>query len=434
MTRPPIAFTDALYGSWCRAWRQVVCIHARRLANWLGTQPQSVVGGLIRVDWAQAVASLPGLVADLELPSVGDGALGRAYGCLRELEARHRADPRRLSSPPPCVQVGGGRHLLVPPMRHTARPRGAGAGTFKLAGEIGVAGTLGLDYCWVPLQDDDILDWRREAALEVLLTTPRLRLGLAPCATHEAMAWTIEADDPRGRDGRVPMHCLGTRDPETLWPAVESLLAAAYDQAVQVLVLPELVLDQNLLVRTGDWLGRHNLPVPRLRLVVAGSRHCAEGGGFANRCTVLDQGGTILWEQDKRSPFVIDDPGTLDRLSPGCCAPAAFEPTVLGRRLVVRETSVGRLLTPICLDFIDDALWSALGADIFLVPAMSPGLERFRLKAQDLGSRHGAASFVCNAQTAGTERYVAYLPLRKPPVPTGRTGKELFILDIDLYV
>ena len=185
---------------------------------------------------------------------------------------------------------------------------------------------------------------------------------------------------------------------------------------------------------TGDWLMRHNLPVPRLYLVVAGSRHCTDDRGFANRCTVLDQAGTVLWEQDKRSPFVIDDPGALDRLRPGCCAPAAYEPTVLGPRLIVRETAIGRLLTPICLDFIDDVLWSALGADIFLVPAMSPGLERFRLKAKDLGSRHGAASFVCNAQTAGAERYVAYLPFRKPPEPTGLPGQELFILDVDLYV
>ena len=276
MTRTPIAFTDALYGSWCRAWRQVVGVHARRLADWLGTQPSSVVGGLIRVDWEQAVSSLPGLVANLDLPSVGNETLARTYGCLRELEARHRADPRRLSAPPPCVQAGGGRHLLVPPMRHTARPRDARR-VFKLTGQIGITGTLGLDYCWVPLQDDDILDWRREAALEALLAAPHLRLGLAPCATHDAMAWTIEAHDPRGHDGRVPLHCRGARAPETLWLTIESLLTAAYAEGVQVLVLPELVLDQDLLTRTGDWLARNNLPVPRLHLVVAGSRHCAPG-------------------------------------------------------------------------------------------------------------------------------------------------------------
>jgi len=93
-----------------------------------------------------------------------------------------------------------------------------------------------------------------------------------------------------------------------------------------------------------------------------------------------------LWEQDKRTPFVIDDPETLRGIKPDCAAAKAFEPTILGHTIALRESLIGRLLTPICLDFIDDPLWAELGADIFLVPAMSAGLSRFRDAAKRLGA------------------------------------------------
>jgi len=436
MIRPREHFPDTLYSPWCRAWIRVVGSHGQRLANWLDGNPQSTVAAAIRVDWDTLVSTLPRLVVDLEAGAAEDLSLVRTYGCLLELEARHRGESRRWFAPPPEIEAAGRRYALVPPTRKTARPPDAPATTFKLSSQVGIAGAHGLEYCWVPLEDDDILDWHREAALDAVLANPRLRLGLAPCATHEQMTWHLDDQAPRGRDGRMPLRCGGAKDAATLWPVIESLLTAAYREEVQVLLLPELILDEAMLAQCRDWLERQNLPSPRLRLIVAGTRHCGEGNDFANRCTVLDQGGALLWEQDKRSPFVIDDRGALARLSPGCRAQAAFEPTILGRQLAVRESAAGRLLTPICLDFIEGALWSELGADIFLVPAMSPGLERFRDRARDMGTRHGAASFVCNAQCAGQERerYVAYLPIRRSLPPTALPGHELFILDVQLYV
>jgi len=129
---------------------------------------------------------------------------------------------------------------------------------------------------------------------------------------------------------------------------------------------------------------------------------------------------------------VIDDPQTLQAIKPGCTAGKAFEPTIAGYTIALRESMAGRLLTPICLDFIDDPLWAELGADIFLAPAMSAGLSRFRDTAKRLGGRHGAASFVCNAATTGKERLVNYLPLRDAPAADLAPGGRLFTIDVKI--
>ena len=195
--------------------------------------------------------------------------------------------------------------------------------------------------------------------------------------------------------------------------------------------MPELVIDTDALARCQDWLAANNQREPRLRLVVAGSRHCDCGDGFANRCTVLDYLGNVLWEQEKRSPFVLEDRATLDRLSPACPVERAFEPTHLGKRLVVADTALGRILTPICLDFIEGDFWGDLGADLYLVPAMTGGLSRFQRRAEELGGRHGAATLVCNARLDG-DRCHAYRPAKSALVPARIEGIELFTVEIEL--
>lgn len=372
----------------------------------------------------------------LETPkenAASEPVLTGLYACLAALEAAHKlVRPSDLRYRYPEANVNGARHVLLTPGRQSVRQAYPKAQHFKQDDEFGLDGALGLGCRWVRLQDEDILDWGHLGALDRLQEQSSVRIGIAPCAVNQDMRWQLDDADRRMPDGRAPLLCLGCGDADTHRQTLEAVLQAAYGAQVQVLLFPELVLDAVALQGVRDWLFRHNLRTPRLRLVVAGSRHCVEGSGFCNRCTVLGLDGGILWEQDKRTPFVIDDPKTLQAIKPGCTAGKAFEPTIPGHTIALRESMAGRLLTPICLDFIDDPLWAELGADIFLVPAMSAGLSRFRATAKQLGGRHGAASFVCNAATTGKERLVDYLPFKDAPKASQVPGGELFTIDVNI--
>lgn len=425
---------SVLYPLWCRAWLHVAA-HQRRLVDLLA---QIKADSSVKfVETGPLAQTLERQLAIADRGEMDDFTLSSLYGCLAALEVRQRTvRPSHLVYQYPEAHVNGARYVLLSPGRQSVRRAYPQARHFKLNSEFGLDGALGLGCRWVKLQHEDVLDWRPLSALDRLRSpTPHpqaaLRIGIAPCADAASQCWRLDDHDLRAPDGRAPLQCLGSGNAAAQWQTVETVLQAAYDEGVQVLLFPELVLDAATLQAVRDWLATHNLRAPRLRLVVAGSRHHPEADGWRNRCTVLDLAGEVLWEQDKRTPFVIDDAKTLQTLKVGCTAARAFEPTRPGYAVVLRESLLGRLLTPICLDYIDDALWAELGADIFLVPAMSKGLSRFRDMAKNLGGLHGTASFVCNAETVGKDRLVGYLPVRGAPAATPVAGAELFTIDVD---
>lgn len=379
-------------------------------------------------------AELDNVLKKLDAGDQDSPLIARALGCLHALENLHPQDPRVFVRHPP-VFAERQNHALIPPLRRITRSTDP-AVIFPLANDLAVDGTLKLRYRWLPLQIGDELVWRH-LALDALRGTSPLRIGLAPFAAADAMGWKVTPADVRGLDNRVPVQCQGALAPDALWECVEALLKAAAVQKIHVLLMPELVVDDHLLQRCRDWLKRHNPQHRHPRLVVAGSRHCADGADFANRCTVLDFIGNILWEQDKRSPFVIHDADEVRQLCPRDPPERLFEPTALGPKLMVAESAIGRLLTPICLDYIQGETWSDLGADLYLVPAMTPSLGRFADTAKFLGGEHGAATFVCNALVAGKDehRRCGYLPnkggdkLDFPAVD----GLPMFYVDVPLY-
>jgi hypothetical protein len=187
--------------------------------------------------------------------------------------------------------------------------------------------------------------------------------------------------------------------------------------------------------QTIHWLRTRNLPKPVLRLLVAGSRHLDGNKGFINRYLVLGPGGDPIWEQEKHTSFTLSGNETLQEIQAGCSADKAFEPLQLGSRIAVIQTGAGRILGPICLDFIDAPLWADLGADLYLVPAMSAGLSRFHNQAKILGNRYQAATIVCNADTGSRRdrRIVTYLPTRdKDPPKAQQIAPNLFTFDIKI--
>jgi hypothetical protein len=429
MLDSPPGFDPSWYRPWCLAWLHVQR-HSGRLAGLVQGQPSATLAAKLAGVGTGLGSALDASLTGLDAGRPSDDLLLCTHACLRTLENRHREDARRRWQRPPIQETGQGRHLLVPPPKRSTRPDAPERG-FPLGGDLGVAGVLGLSYRWLPLQIEDQLDWSRFAALDSLHDLTVLRIGLAPLSSMDDMRWEIDSTEPLGLDRRVPMRCTGTLDASTVWDRIEAVLGAAYAAGLHVVLMPELVIDEAALARCQDWLAANNLREPRLRLVVAGSRHCGCGDGFANRCTVLDYMGNALWEQEKRSPFVLDDRATLDRLSPACPVERAFEPTALAKRLVVAETALGRILTPICLDFIEGDFWGDLGADFYLVPAMTGGLSRFKRRAEALGGRHGAATLVCNARL-DSERCHAYRPAKPPIIPVQIEGIELFTVEIDL--
>lgn len=426
-------FSIAIYHAWCRVWLHVQN-YQTRLANQMGQLPylleEEPFFALARDDLGQALSDV---LSQLDSGGADDSVLTQAHVCLLELETRQRAAAQRHWQVPPEVNTGIVRHVLIPSLRCTARA-GDPDQLFHIRSELGIDRILGLGYRWLPLPQEVVLDWRAISQLVSLRGAQTLRIGLAPCATKDDMIWRLDPQDKRAPDARVPMQCSGSHDLDRLWAVVQKTLEAAWAKRVQVLLFPELVMDDVVLQRCRNWLETHNLRENRLHLVVAGSRHVDNGdGSFSNRCTVLGQLGDILWEQDKRTPFVIDDPKTLKNLSSEPIA-LAVEPTKLGPNLVLAETAVGRLLTPICLDYIEGDLWRELGADFYLVPAMSPKLVRFENQAKAMGGLHGAATIVCNAQTAGNHRCLTYLPVKSAPKLTSIAGTELFTIDVPIDV
>jgi hypothetical protein len=150
---------------------------------------------------------------------------------------------------------------------------------------------------------------------------------------------------------------------------------------------------------------------------------------YSNRCTVFNHIGDIEWEQEKRQPFLL----TFDEADKlfGIQSPA-FEPTQLSQCLVTRNTALGRIATPICLDFLCDALWKIIPVDVFFVPAMSSGLSRFEDNCRAVGNAWGAAAFVCNAHSKKEQLAVhAYLPTKDALKPK-KQAPFLFTVEVDI--
>lgn len=427
-------FPDAWYEPWCRLYLGIRG-HATRLAEWFGQQRYATAA----YEPELSVSTLDSALAGLGATSPNGRQLAAAHACLRALERRYATDAQSATVGQALKEVhaDGRRHVLLRPLRQSFRPLADAPDRFKVESEIGTEAVLELDYRWLEMPADTGLALKALADLDALRGESTLRIGLAPLASNQDMNWHVDAFEARQPDGRVPVCCGGAKLERNLAQTLEGVLEAAWNAKVHILVLPELVVDEALLQCCRDWLQRHNFREVRLRLVVAGSLHLADprsAKDFFNRCTVLGYDGETLWQQDKFSPFVMDDSASLTALCPGANIAKLFEPTRLGRDIILAEMALGRLLTPICLDYIEGTLWGELGADVYLVPAMTERLSRFQVRAHDLGARHGAASFVCNAQTTGDHRILGYLPAKGAPRPVSTSHLQLFTMDAPLYV
>lgn len=191
---------------------------------------------------------------------------------------------------------------------------------------------------------------------------------------------------------------------------IEKILKPCVEKGVDILVLPELSIDEELLIFLKKWLklnngGRISSGKPGLLMVVGGSFHveCETGERF-NTSTILNHSGDILWTQDKIMRFSFDKSDiqkkpelpTLLNTSPS----GGSEHISQTNTICCVDTPVGRISVCICIDFFHEDLFEAYRqtkANIFLVPAMTPQVDKFLQASKEFARKNLAASFISNS-------------------------------------
>ena len=192
------------------------------------------------------------------------------------------------------------------------------------------------------------------------------------------------------------------------------ILEECMEKNIALLVLPELTVDEALLGAARKWLRTNNRDrVAKedkgLLMVVAGSFHRGKNEeALYNISSVLSHGGDILWTHSKLKRYAlnpVDDAHAFTCFRALCKTSAAggHERIVVGDELVCVDTPLGRIAVCICIDFFHEDNWEAFrnsGANLFLVPAMTPAVTRFLETARALGGANLASSLVANSRTA----------------------------------
>ncbi len=185
---------------------------------------------------------------------------------------------------------------------------------------------------------------------------------------------------------------------------VDRILEDCTIHHVDVLCFPELTLDNDLLghlqrrLRAGD-------PSRQPALVVTGSFHLSGEMCWLNRCCVLDGLGDVLFIQDKCKGFEITRE-LAQEIGPDLCRKlgiderGGFEDIRSSTEVVIADCALGRLVTPICLDFCGEELRELFiesRTNLFLVPAMTPRMRDFIERARELGTHCRGTTFVINS-------------------------------------
>jgi predicted amidohydrolase len=336
-----------------------------------------------------------------------------AYGQLRQLD-------EMLQHPqfPPIVDCLDSRYLMVHSEQHPIIKAIPEDLRFKLDSETGNNAVLGLHYHWLDIGSSHV-SFNCSETFNAL--TGQLTIALSPIADYQEMQWQYE--------DRY-FWCTGAKNEQELWNRIAQVLEQSYQQGVDVLLFPELVMTENLQKQISAWLKKHNAFETVIYLVVAGTRHVfINDKKYVNRCTVFNFIGDVLWEQDKSQRFELPANDAKALLQ---AEHDVYEPNHLAEQIVIYRSKLGRIATPICLDFIKaDGLWQKLAVDLFLVPAMSKNLKRFQDSSKQAGNRWGSAVFVCNAAPNDKNSVYVYLP-SKEAKEFSQHSEHLFTIDVDI--
>jgi hypothetical protein len=173
---------------------------------------------------------------------------------------------------------------------------------------------------------------------------------------------------------------------------IEQTLAQADGAGVDILALPELTSSAGIERSTQEWL-RHHFRKHGFSLCLPGTRHVRETDGRCyNQGALLDPTGHVLLEQRKLRAY---GPAHADVEAPG----APNERIDPGEIIWLLATPIGLVATPICRDFCDAGalkIWSTLGVEWLLVPAMGDGTTHHanERQASQLAAERGSVVLV----------------------------------------
>ena len=237
---------------------------------------------------------------------------------------------------------------------------------------------------------------------------PTLSVHLDPLEHHGLTGWTQEGRPPVGWFDEAK---INEADEARCVSAVKAAVAAASGPPA-ILVMPELAATPAVHDALRDAL--RNAPKKRDKqppaLSVIGLYHIPYSGGVVapelrgtiaeaghvNEAVVLGPRGGELWRHRKLSKaYAKAKPAKGKKPS----VPAVPEDTVLGTSLTIVPTPVGLMAIAICLDSFQKRSRERLersGADVVLVPSLSPSVERHRTSLRQLAQSLWGATFVVN--------------------------------------
>lgn len=431
------------------------CVERARVLRDLLREPApSELAVQAEAGWNEAVGAGEDPVdTTLRLLAEADGhaasRLLTAAGALRALDRHHRerqarVERRRVTLP---SALGGGIWTLLPPPAALIEERvPVERRLVRSARHFRVKPGDDLDLWWTVVRIDHgtVHPAFDELAAHVAMDlTDRLEgqgdLRIALVSPFGELRYRIRSDRSRSREPRgTPFRFveLDERDQASARAQLDEILRVCADERVDLLCFPELTLDPDLLRALSQaLLVRNRTRHPAL--VVTGSFHLQGDRCFVNRCDVFDARGEPLWSQEKCTAFEIPAAQAAEmsaeaRASLGIDDRGGHEDIRSGEVLQVVDSPIGRLVTPICLDFIGHdlrTLFTDAGINLFLVPAMTLGLTEFAARARELGTDNRASTFVVNSDWlprrlgVDVERVLVYLPQRaKPPAPTLHQG------------
>lgn len=222
--------------------------------------------------------------------------------------------------------------------------------------------------------------------------------------------------------------------------SLQNVLDCASDEGASILVLPELRMPPPLLQATKEFLRRQTLSLERgLLLVAAGSWHITVGENRYNRCVILNHFGVDLWNHDKLREYIV--PAETIQDSPhffrsiGIEAGEAKEAIHRGRTLEFYDSIIGRVAVAICAGFFSpeiEPLLQSSGANIILVPAMTPSITALEARAKALVYTQRAATFVANCGVVGNDKAFCFyqLPQRSAGPSRLASREELLLFDL----
>jgi predicted amidohydrolase len=231
------------------------------------------------------------------------------------------------------------------------------------------------------------------------------KIAVSPFFTElEFETGSLLSDWPK--DQRTPFWFKKVINFDSAEKILFSLLERCLDEGINILVLPELTIDESLLDSLKKWLLENNREKVSsgkggLIMVVAGSFHVHDKDDIRNVSTVLNHRGDVLWTQDKHQVFSVtgedihkkpEIKGLLKISNAG-----GYEKIKPADRFLAVDTPIGRICVCICLDFFHPDNLEAFrhsGINLFFVPAMSPSNRQFRDTSQTLGRNNLASSFI----------------------------------------